>query len=557
MKKTLLFFLWLAGGAGVLFGAAEARSGAPGTLRLDKAAFMIDSRGKMKVNARGCDAGNLTWTSSDESVAAVSRNGVVTGVSAGDAVITATTPEGATARCVASVDYRGQNPLFPPTWGLFIADGEPHVLDGKMWLFGSRDVVDGFLPNGQRDWCSTDYHAVYSEDLVHWVDAGVIITIDDIPADLRRGVGRLWAPDLFKSPTEKDKYYLTFCGNGKPLFIAESSAPEGPFGNVRLITCDGKPITEIDPGTLVDDDGKVYIATPKFHIGRLDPDDYSRILPDTYRSVLDSMPVDNEPFEGPSLRKRDGMYYYIYIQNKGNIRRDGAVPTLMGYMTSENPLGPYAYRGVVVSNYDYPGSGNIHGSIEKFRGRWYVAYHMPVPGLSLTRQPHMDCLEFDRDGGIRPVIPTSSGVRGAFGAGEKIRSSSGIVYSGGRTDRRAETRRAPTDNPYVFRFTDYPYTFYDEAGQWIGYRYLDFPAKLSRVDLSVCTQSGGGVLEIRRGSPSGEIVSRIPLPDTRGGWRTVASAASSGRKGRDAFYIVLSEAPQHGDVKVDWLSFIR
>ena len=148
---------------------------------------------------------------------------------------------------------------------------------------------------------------------------------------------------------------------------------------VAISTMDADPAKV--PGVLVDDDGKVYLASPKFFICRLDPSDYSRVMPETCRDVTQYMPVGDEPFEGPSLRKRNGIYYYIYIQNKGNIERDGAVPTLMGYMTAENPLGPYTYRGVIVTNYDYPASGNIHGSIEPFDGQWYVSYHMPVSEL--------------------------------------------------------------------------------------------------------------------------------------------------------------------------------
>ncbi len=51
----------------------------------------------------------------------------------------------------------------------------------------------------------------------------------------------------------------------------------------------------------------------------------------------------------------------------------------MGYMTAENPLGPYTYRGVIVTNYDYPASGkHTRLGIEPFDGQWYVSYHMPV-----------------------------------------------------------------------------------------------------------------------------------------------------------------------------------
>lgn len=524
-------------------------------LVLDKVACMIDSRQKIRLHLKNDNPTPVTWSSSNENVATVSSNGTVTGHTRGDAFITATAPDGSSARCIVSVDYEGQNPIVPPTWGLFIADGEPHVFNGRMYLFGSRDVPDGFLPNGEQDFCSTDYHVLYSDDLIHWTDAGVSISLDDIPADIRGNTRRLWAPDLFKSPTEKDKYYLTFCGNGKPMYIAESNSPLGPFTNIRLITLNGEPIPQIDPGVLVDDDGKVYLASPKFFICQLDPSDYSKIIPESYRSVTESMPTDNEPFEGPSLRKRDGIYYYIYIQNKGNIQKDGAVPTLMGYMTATQPLGPYTYRGVLISNYDYPASGNIHGSIEHFKGRWYVSYHMPLSDHRLTRSACMDEIHFNEDGTIRPIVPTSSGVKGAFVPGEKIQSSSGVEYSGGRTDIRLKSRKTTTENPYEIIYTDYPYTFYDAPGQWIGYRFLDFSKKISRVSLCVNTQNAGGILEIRKGSPDGTLISTLSVPDTNGMWEVIQDKVSVSEDGKDAFYIILKQKPTEGNIQIDWLQF--
>ena len=235
------FFLWSLTLFSFVFGAGVCSGAAGGGIRLDKAAFMIDSGDKMKIRLAEAPAGGVQWTSSDEKVATVSRSGVVTGVSKGDAVITASAA-GSKAECIVSVGYEGQNPILPPTWGLFIADGEPHVFDGRMYIFGSRDVTNGFLPNGERDFCSTDYHVIYSDDLIHWTDAGVSISIDSIPAEIRGNTRRLWAPDVFKSPTEKDKYYLLFCGNGQPVYIAEGTSPTGPFGNVRLVTLNGEPI---------------------------------------------------------------------------------------------------------------------------------------------------------------------------------------------------------------------------------------------------------------------------------------------------------------------------
>jgi hypothetical protein len=547
--KPLLFVAFL---TIVLNGQAQMAE----ILKLDKSAFMIDSRQKMKINLKGEFNGKVMWTSSNNNVATVSQDGVVKGFSHGDAVITALYGT-QKAECIASVDYEGQNPILPPTWGLFIADGEPHVFNGKMYIFGSRDVENGFLPTGERDWCSRDYHVIFSEDLIHWIDGGIILSLSDIPDEfLNEGDNRLWAPDIFKSPLEKDKYYLTFCvNNNNGMFIAESKSPLGSFINVKQITLNNEPVRVIDPGTLVDNDGKVYMANPDFYISQLDPADYSKIIPGTYHTVKEYMPYDNQPFEGPSLRKRANAYYYIYIQNKGNIEKDGAVPTRMAYMTSKQPLGPYSYKGLIITNYEYMNAGNIHGSIEEFKGQWYVSYHMPLAENKLTRVACLDKLDFNSDGTIKQVLPTSSGAKGYFEAGDKIQASSGILFSGGRGDVRIKTRKEPTENKYVFNYFDYPYSFYSEAGQWICYRYMKFERKIDNLQIRVSTESHGAEIEIRRGTENGELISTLTLPDMNGKWETIEAPVKIENNGVEEFYIVLKSNNSKHDVKIDWLIF--
>ncbi|MDR0287154.1 MAG: family 43 glycosylhydrolase [Clostridiales bacterium] len=363
-----------------------------------------------------------------------------------------------------------QNPLIPIQDQLFIADGEPHVFNGKMYVYGSRDLIDSVESDGSFDFCSKSYHVIYSDDLLVWHDGGESIRLSDIPKELREGEPtRLWAPDAFQCPV-CGKYFLTFCTNRQRCYIAESDSPTGPFSNVKIITLNGNPITNIDPGVLADDDGKVYIVGPNFWIGQLDPEDYSKILPGTFTDVRKYMPMDNEPFEGPSLRKRDNKYYYIYIQNNGKIK-DEVAPVRMAYMTADAPLGPYEYGGIIVNTYEYPGSANVHGSIEKWKGEWYVFYHMPVADLELTRTMFADKIMFNQDGSINQLLPTSSGVRGPFKKNDEVPSSCAVIFSKGRKGRRVHLDKYKYGEKYEIK--DYPYVFFYEVGEWIGFRYWD------------------------------------------------------------------------------------
>lgn len=512
--------------------------------KLDRVATMIDEKSDVRLEVCGDVPGSLQWESDNEAVAKVDAKGVVKGISHGDAVVTALCPEtGEKATCIVSVGYEGGNPILPPSWGLYIADGEPHVFDGRMYIFGSRDNYDGVDEHGIFDWCSDDYHVIWSDDLIHWTDAGVALEMKDIPEEVKGEATRLWAPDVFRDPVT-GKYHMATCTNRNRNIMLDADRPEGPYYNPRLITLNGEPWNSIDPGVLVDDDGKVYIALPKFIVAQLDPDDYSRILPETVRDLIPVMPKDNEPFEGPSLRKRGDTYYYIYIQNVGNIKKDGACPTRMAYLTSKNPLGPYEYQGLIVKSYEYPNAGNVHGSIEPFEGQWYVSYHRSVPDLRLSRTANMEFLEFNEDGTIQQVRMTTSGVRGAFEAGDVIKASGAVEYSEGRD---SEIYRTVGNGAAIMA--------YSKAEQWTGYCYVDFTKKMSSISARVSADRAGGQLAVRRDSPDGETVAVVDVPVTGEEWAEVTVPLKPQKQGRDSFYIVATKVPAGSEVRIEQLSF--
>ena len=523
--------------------------------RLDRAATMLDKGQKVSLNIKGEAPGSLKWVSDNKKVARVGRNGVVKARRDGDALITAICEEtGETASCLVSVGYEAQNPILPPTWDLFIADGEPHVFDGRMYIFGSRDYYDGLDRQGWSDWCSENYHVIWSDDLVHWTDAGEALDIKDIPMGIKGdGKKRLWAPDVFRDPVT-GKYHMTACTNNSDVFILDSDAPEGPYTNPRTITLGGKSMgRETDPGVLVDDDGKVYIALPTFIIGQLDPDGYSTILPGTVLDMNPSLPTDNEPFEGPSLRKRGDTYYYIYIQNHGK-KSVMAAPTRMAYLTSKDPLGPYEYQGLIVSNHDYPNSGNIHGSFEEFGGKWYVQYHKAIPGLRCTRVPNLEPMEFDEGGLIPKVLMSTSGVRGAFRPGDRVQAGGAVEYSTGRDGSLVKLRAVESNGFSSLRMTGYPYVSFSETGQWACYRWFDMTRKAKKLEARVRSNGPGGVLEFRKGSPDGEVLATVEVPSTKGKWKTVKAPVRVSGSAKETIFAITAKVPANSVLELDYFT---
>ena len=545
--------------------------------RLDKAAFMTEI-GEQTI-LKPVNGAITSWTSRDETVATVSPEGVVTATGNGDTVIVAETGDGGTAACIVSVGYHGQNPILPPTWGLYIADGEPHVFGGRMYIYGSRDNPFGINRHGLFNFCSHDYHVIYSDDLIHWTDAGVAISIDDFPEELRfspptkeeldraaeggeplarHEVEFLWAPDLFKSPRE-EKYYITFCASEprEQFFIAESTSPTGPFENIREITYQGKRIPNIDPGVLVDDDGRVYMAMPKpFRLGELDPDtDYATIKEGSMVSVqhlVEDTPDGCYGFEGPSLRKFNGRYYFIYIASgKGEI-----CPTRMNYLVSDSIREGWHFGGNIIHTEEYLTGVNVHGSAEAWGNRFCLSYHRVCPGFPsfVTREMSMEEMHIRADGSIEPVTMSSSGIRGAFVKGDRIPASSAVFFSGGRGDCRFTLRGEDgTEGSGHWHATGYPIAHFDRTGQYNGYRYADLTA-CTTATCSIRTTASGGVLTLRD-TEAQEAIATLPLPNTGGQWEEITVPLVIVPTGKREITIELSSAPAEGRVELDWFRF--
>lgn len=144
-----------------------------------------------------------------------------------------------------------QNPIINHS---FSADPTARVFNGKIYLYPSHDIESPVIR--LKDWfCMEDYHVYSSEDLVNWIDHGVILSQDNVPWVERESYS-MWAPDcVFKG----GKYFFYFPAKvkntkGFSVGVAVADNPSGPF------MLDWKPISGIqgiDPCVLIDKDGNV------------------------------------------------------------------------------------------------------------------------------------------------------------------------------------------------------------------------------------------------------------------------------------------------------------
>lgn len=296
------------------------------------------------------------------------------------------------------------NPYLP-SWE-YIPDGEPRVFGDRVYIYGSHDRV------GTETFC--DYKLkVWSasiDNLNEWVCHGDIFhTRDDRDhkSDTSWTDSWLYAPDV----VEKDgKYYLYAYIMDAKGCVAVSDRPEGPFKLISTykytipdeVCCNG---WFIDPGVLVDDDGRVYIycGFERSFMAEINPDNMYEILDGTcIEHIIPKLPPEYEEgfFEACSPRKIGDTYYLIYSPNRGG---------RLAYATSDKPTGPFTYRGYLVDNgVDYPG-GNDHGSVCKIKDQWYIFYHRMTNGSIMSRRACVEKIDLLPDGTFTTAEMTSLG----------------------------------------------------------------------------------------------------------------------------------------------------
>ena len=381
------------------------------------------------------------------------------------------------------------NPYLPE-WE-YIPDGEPRVFGDRVYIYGSHDH-----PNSE-EFC--DYKLkVWSasvDDLDHWVchgDAFHTKADRDHESDTSWTGNRLFAPDV----VEKDgKYYLYAYIVGAYGCVAVSDHPEGPFKVVSQYQSEETDIEDlkhrimIDPGVLVDDDGRVYVYCGYLHsyMFEVNKDNMYEVLPGTYQK--DFIPAE-EPFrffEACSPRKVNDLYYLIYSPQ---------TTSQLVYATSKSPTGPFEYRGVIVdSGVDYP-AGNNHGSICKIKDQWYVFYHRMTNNTCMSRRGCVERIEIKEDGTIEQVETTSLGFSESLSPYQETKAELACVLKGGCYVGEMSIFKRPIINL--------------AGGSVIGYKYFDFGEDYSNTGVTLFVNQLGsgqvGNMHVHLDSEDGEII---------------------------------------------------
>lgn len=360
------------------------------------------------------------------------------------------------------------NPYLP-NWE-YIPDGEPRVFGDRIYVYGSHDRAgsDKFCDYVLKCWSAS------IDNLNDWVCHGDIFhTQADYDHESDTGWtttdNQLYAPDVI---AKDGKYYLyAYIINAKGC-VAVSDRPEGPFKLLSKykytipdeICCNG---WFIDPGVLVDDDGKVYIycGFERSFMAQINPDNMYEILDGSCIEHIIPCEIDKENgfdnkeklfFEAASMRKINNTYYLIYSPKRGS---------RLAYATSDKPTGPFVYRGYIIDNgVDYP-AGNNHGSVACINGQWYIFYHRMTNGTITSRRGCVEKIEILPDGTIPTVEMTSLGFENSLSPYQQTPADIACVLKGGAmiTEKNVFER-------VITNIKD---------GCVIGYKYFDFGSDYS------------------------------------------------------------------------------
>lgn len=272
------------------------------------------------------------------------------------------------------------NPLFTG------ADPEIHYFNNKYYIYTT--AIYG-----------TQFHAYSSTNLTNWIDEGLIFDLfPDSPWSQYNG----WAPAVV---FRNNKYYFYYTAETK-IGVAVGNTPIGPFTDIGAPLIATDPYTDdiIDANVFVDDDGQAYIyyggsGKSRMVVRKLNADMVS----------LATGPTDITPqnyTEGPYMVKRKGIYYMMY--SNGAWYND---TYNVQYSTSNSPMGPWTYRGKVLSsNAEDKGPGH-HGVLKMGNcDEYYIIYHRYENGTSGDRKIAIDRMYFNSNDLIEPVNMTNYGV---------------------------------------------------------------------------------------------------------------------------------------------------
>lgn len=422
------------------------------------------------------------------------------------------------------VGIQAQNPIIT---GQFTADPTARVFEGKLYLYPSHDIPSPI--ERLKEWfCMADYHVFSSENLVDWTDHGMILSQENVPWVDSESYS-MWAPDcVYKG----GKYYFYFPASpkGKKGFNVGVAIADKPYGPFKPLPEPIKGVGGIDPCVLLDTDGQAYLYWSGRGLNVAKLKDNMTELASEPVLVAD---VEDGFKEGPFAFKRNGKYYLTYPWVKDKTE-------CLAYAMSDNPMGPFEYKGIIMEQ-SPTGCWTNHHSLVEYKGQWYLFYHHNdySPEFDKNRSVRADSLTFNPDGTIQLVTPTLRGV-GITDAGKAI-----------QLDRYSAISQEGASIDYINQANKFDgwKVLFNRKDAWVSYNRVDFGnQEWQKVDARVLS-SAGGTLGVYANE---KMIAEIEVPASVSEWKTLSVPVEVAQAGIQDLRVSLVKG---NDVQLDWIRF--
>ena len=472
------------------------------------------------------------------------------------------------------------NPYLPE-WE-YVPDGEPHVFDGRVYVYGSHDRF------GAPMFCVDDYvcWSAPVDDLSAWREEGVIYRKNQDPCN-PRGTRLLFAPDVARGTDGRFYLFYAFDFMGT-IGVAVCDEPAGAFefyGHVSWpdgVLYGRRPGDGFgfDPAVLVDDDGRVWLysgfktfvpravtggvatAHDGAYVLELEPDmltilgQQRLLLPCEGPGAF----AGHGFFEASSIRKFGEKYVFVYSSEHNHE---------LCYAVSDRPDGGFEYGGVLVSIGDVglPGHvdeahatnylGNTHGGLLRIGDDYYVFYHRQTNRCSYARQACAEKLELTADGHFLQAEVTSCGLNGGPLASKgvypaRIACNLWSRRGVGRVDGRGVRRRLAA-HPYFTQEgkgrSGHQYIAGMRDGAVAGFKYFDLTGTV-RVKVWVRGR-GRGVLRVASDEGFKHVVATVFVDGLSREWRCFEARLAAGQDAGKCALFFRTE----GDLVLDFKEF--
>ena len=462
---------------------------------------------------------------------------------------------------------------------LFNSDPICRQIGDTFYLFTTQDP---FTVEFQRDNSFFKgmyaYHAFSTTDFDHWVDHGSILTGRDVSWNAGQA---LWDGDAGVPANGRYYAYAPFRLNSTAeanygrynVGVFASAKIIGPYRDVfggPMRTADGSPLEGLSPAVVYGDDGSPYLIW-----GSGDTDKHEVMLAQLKPNMVElaekprQLAVPKKDtcgnlgyFESPLLFKAGSKWYLTYVAYKDDKGPGCDVKgSYVEYAVADSMFGPF---DAPARNLIYPAAGgqeSVQQGLCQYRGRWYLAYHVPyddvVPYNDHHRQVAVTSLTILPDGSLLSIHPEHDPGAGSPGVTHLTLDAFAPRREAAEFQIRVNAEgEKGLSGEYQMKLKD---------GGYLQFHDMDFGRGAAAFRIEVSSENAtlkGAALELRLDNPAGKLIGSAKVESTGGktAYRILSGIVSASASG--VHDLCLVARGENGDVQghlfnITWFAFTK